>query len=110
MAGERQRLCNETLPNARAALPEYDRARLSTGVVHLGIGAFHRAHQAVYFDTVLQSEPEWGITGVSLRNTEVARAPAMKGLRYLVKDEEGVEQWRRFVEAMLRSLESPSGP
>src|SRR5215212_480037 len=33
--------------------PDYDRARVTAGIVHLGIGAFHRAHQAVYTDAVL---------------------------------------------------------
>lgn len=43
----------------------------SVGIVHLGIGAFHRAHQAVY--TQLVAEPgEWGICGVTQRSATVA--------------------------------------
>jgi hypothetical protein len=34
----------------RLRTPGYDRARLSTGVVHFGVGGFHRAHQAMYHD------------------------------------------------------------
>ena len=36
--------------------PAYDVAKVSTGIVHLGLGAFHRAHQAFYTDTVLRSD------------------------------------------------------
>lgn len=47
----------------------YDRNAVSVGIVHFGIGNFHRAHQAVYCDDLLrQGETQWGITGVSLRS------------------------------------------
>ena len=50
------------------ALPKYDRAHLVPGIVHLGIGAFHRAHQAFYTEAVLnQFGGDWGIIGSSLR-------------------------------------------
>ena len=53
----------------------------ATGIVHFGPGAFHRAHQAVYIDTLLAQEPGWGIAAVSLRSagTVVALA-AQDGL------------------------------
>jgi fructuronate reductase len=37
------------------------------GIVHFGPGAFHRAHQAAYVDTVLDHDPRWGMAAVSLR-------------------------------------------
>jgi mannitol 2-dehydrogenase len=56
-----------------AALPEavrrptYDRAAARSGVVHLGVGSFHRSHQAVYFDRLLAAgHTDWGITGVGV--------------------------------------------
>ncbi len=53
--------------------PSYDRAGVAIGVLHLGIGAFHRAHQAAYFDQLLASgDARWGIVGVSLRSPAVA--------------------------------------
>ena len=52
--------------------PAYDPAAHKAGIVHLGIGAFHRAHQAVYTDDVLASPGgDWRITGVSLRSAGV---------------------------------------
>lgn len=58
-----------------AALPGYDPAAHGVGILHLGIGAFHRAHQAVASDDALaRSGGDWRITGVSLRSREVADA------------------------------------
>jgi fructuronate reductase len=56
------------------AQPAYDRSDTSIGIVHIGVGAFHRAHQAVYVDDLLADEPEWAICGVSLHSTEVRDA------------------------------------
>jgi fructuronate reductase len=42
--------------------------------VHLGVGAFHRAHVAVYIDSVLASDPDWGIVGASLRRPDTRKA------------------------------------
>lgn len=50
--------------------PAYDRSGIATGIVHLGVGAFHRAHQAVYTDDVLAGDPRWGIVAASLRSPD----------------------------------------
>jgi len=50
--------------------PTYDRENINIGIVHLGPGAFHRAHQAVYTEDAMNlSGGNWGICGVSLRST-----------------------------------------
>ena len=54
--------------------PDYDLGAVSTGIVHLGLGNFHRAHQAVYTDSVLAHDPRWGICGVSMKSRGVADA------------------------------------
>jgi len=48
---------------------DYQKEDIQAGVVHLGVGAFHRAHQAVYFDRLLanKNEQNWGIIGVNIR-------------------------------------------
>src|SRR4051794_28635214 len=48
--------------------PSYDRRALVPGVVHIGVGGFHRAHQAVYLDDLLRRPggTRWGILGVGL--------------------------------------------
>ncbi|WP_166422288.1 mannitol dehydrogenase family protein [Paraglaciecola sp. 20A4] len=49
--------------------PSYKPASITSGIVHFGIGNFHRAHQAVYCDILLnQGETQWGITGISMRS------------------------------------------
>ena len=54
--------------------PNYDRSLVRPGIVHLGIGAFHRAHQAAYLDDCLAIDPGWGIIGASLRRPDTAEA------------------------------------
>jgi len=70
------RLSDQALVDYRgpAVIPTYDRARIAPGILHLGIGAFHRAHQAVYVDRFLATCPSWGIIGVSLRRPATATA------------------------------------
>src|SRR3954470_1653458 len=50
------------------AVPSYDRSQVATGIVHFGVGGFHRAHQAMYLDTLMNESKalDWGITGVGL--------------------------------------------
>jgi D-arabinitol 4-dehydrogenase len=67
----------------------YDAARCAIGVVHLGYGAFHRAHQAIYFDDYMQMTGDlaWGIAAVNLRIEEAgsfAKTTA-NGDGYIVK-------------------------
>jgi mannitol 2-dehydrogenase len=68
-------LSNATLRlhSRRIDVPTYDRSALQRGVVHIGAGNFHRAHQAVYFDDLacLGISNQWGVTGVSLHSRDV---------------------------------------
>ncbi|TPG59862.1 mannitol dehydrogenase family protein [Roseomonas nepalensis] len=58
-------------PPAGVALPRYDRARLSPAIVHLGLGAFFRAHGALLTEDVLNARGgDWGIVGVSLQRPD----------------------------------------
>ncbi|MES0091852.1 mannitol dehydrogenase family protein [Mesorhizobium sp. M0030] len=72
-----RRLSNATVQSlpASVAVPPYDRASVAPGIVHLGVGAFHRAHQAAYVDDCLAAgETGWGIVGVSLRSPDTRDA------------------------------------
>ncbi|MBL8652217.1 MAG: mannitol dehydrogenase family protein [Sphingopyxis sp.] len=65
--------------------PGYDRASQTAGIVHIGIGAFHRAHQAVYTDDAMSTgDRDWGIIGVSLRSGDVAKQLNPQGGLYTV--------------------------
>lgn len=55
------------LLSAKAILPQYDRSKLVSRIVHLGFGAFHRAHQAVYADILANEHgSDWGYCEVNL--------------------------------------------
>jgi fructuronate reductase len=67
------------------AVPDYVRSG-TVGVVHLGLGAFHRAHQALVFDSLLQrGDARWGVLGVAMRNPAVADALAAQEGLYAVQ-------------------------
>lgn len=71
------RLSNETLLNLPDAIkrPAYDRSKVTTAILHLGIGAFHRAHQAMYTDAVLASgDLNWGIAGAGVISADMKNA------------------------------------
>ncbi|MEA9590047.1 mannitol dehydrogenase family protein [Xanthomonas sp. WHRI 10064A] len=55
-------------------MPGYDTAATTIGIVHLGAGAFFRAHQAVYIDDLLATDPSWAISAVSLHSPQVRDA------------------------------------
>jgi fructuronate reductase len=82
----------DTLPAAilrpRHALP----AR--TGIVHFGPGAFHRAHQASYIDTLLDTDPRWGIAAVSLRTRGTIAALERQGGAYAIGVRDAESAWR----------------
>jgi len=65
------RLSEASLHTVRSGtiLPTYDRAATRVGIVHIGPGAFHRAHQACYVDTLLHSDKRWAISALSLKST-----------------------------------------
>jgi mannitol 2-dehydrogenase len=68
--GNMQKPSNRTLATLRddVARPAYDRSRVKVGIVHFGVGGFHRAHQAMYLDRLMnQGEAlDWGICGVGI--------------------------------------------
>ena len=95
------------------ARPAYDRAVVQTGLVHLGLGAFHRAHQAYYTEQALNAgDHRWGIAGASLRapDTRDALAP-QDGLYSVAVRDTGHTDYR--VIGALKSLhvapENPAG-
>ncbi|WP_114240245.1 mannitol dehydrogenase family protein [Dyella sp. C9] len=73
--------CLAQLP-ANVQQPAYALDGVRIGIVHIGAGAFHRAHQAVYIDDLLATHPEWAICGVSLHSTDVRDALDPQGGLY----------------------------
>nr|WP_231378490.1 mannitol dehydrogenase family protein [Bordetella sp. FB-8] len=94
---------------AQAICPAYDRRQLAAGIVHLGLGAFHRAHQAVYTEqTVASGDLRWGIIGVSLRDARVPQTLAAQDCLYSVTERHGDQARTRVVGVLRAALHAPT--
>jgi len=88
-----------SLPSSVAA-PSYDRTRLTTGIVHFGLGNFHRSHQAMYLDALLRSGDAlgWGICGIGVTPVSATMRDALhpQDLLYtlIVKQPDGAAETR----------------
>ena len=90
--------------------PFHDRAEPGRRIVHLGIGAFHRAHQAIYTEDAMEAgDRNWRITGVSLRSPAVRDALKPQDCLYTVLEKGGGEQFR-LVGAIANVLVAPEDP
>lgn len=75
--------------------PGYDRNALGVGILHLGLGAFHRAHQAVYTDDALAAERgDWRILGANLRSREMPQALDQQNGLYTVLERSDADRAR----------------
>ena len=86
----------DRLADAGVDVPRYARSDVAAGVVHLGLGAFHRALQAVVFDDLLRKgDMRWGVLAVATRSVQLADTLARQDGLYAVKfaGTEG-ELWR----------------
>lgn len=97
---------------AAVARPAFDRTPLQAGIVHLGIGAFARAHLLPITDAALaaKGDPRWGVVGVSLRQPDTRDAlQPQQGLYTLaLRDEQGTRL--QVVGSLLRLLVAPEDP
>lgn len=85
---------------------DYDRSTVTPGIVHLGIGAFHRAHMAAYVDSLLAKNPSWGIIGASLRRPDTRDALAPQDFLYTlaIRDASGTRP--RIIGSILDVLDA----
>ncbi|PWC31377.1 mannitol dehydrogenase family protein [Azospirillum sp. TSO35-2] len=104
---EAERLSDALLDRlpASVARPAYDRAAVTPGIVHLGLGAFCRAHLATYTDAVLAAgATDWGIVGVDLLSPAIRDALKPQDCLYTVLTrEDGRDQVQvvgSFIDAM----------
>jgi mannitol 2-dehydrogenase len=103
-----------SLPSSVSA-PTYDRSRVRPGIVHLGVGAFHRSHQAMYLDRLLEQgeAQDWGICGVGVLSSDRGMAEVMAaqdGLYTLVvKHPDGTHE-ARVVGSIVEYLFAPDDP
>jgi mannitol 2-dehydrogenase len=107
----------ETLPSlgAPVATPGYDRSGVVTGVVHFGVGGFHRAHQAMYLDRLMNDGKalEWGICGVGVMPSDRRMKDVMQAqdclYTLLVKGADGSLE-PRVIGSIVEYLLAPDDP
>ncbi|WP_427136681.1 mannitol dehydrogenase family protein [Pseudarthrobacter sp. S9] len=112
-----QPLNDETLHSFEAPLqvPGYDRSALSAGIVHFGVGGFHRAHQAMYLDRLMNEglAQDWAICGVGVLPSDARMKQVMKDQDCLytlvIKNPDGSRQGR-VIGSIVDYLFAPDDP
>ena len=102
------RLSQKSLPQITVAKPVYDRASLTVGIVHFGVGGFHRAHEAVYVDDLMNAgkASAWGICGVGLLPGDARMRDALvpQDCLYTVVTRDAQGDWGRIVGSLAQYL------
>ena len=96
-------------------LPNYDRSQITAGIVHFGVGGFHRAHQAMYLDRLMQQGKalDWGICGVGALPHDARMRDVMaaqNGLYTLVERPPDGQETVRVIGSIVEYLFAPDDP
>ncbi len=109
------KLSKATLGDIPIAKPTYDRDEISVGIVHFGVGGFHRAHQAMYVDSLLNDgkAKDWGICGVGVMPADRRMADvlaAQDGLYTLVIEHPDGSREPRVIGSIVDYRYAPDDP
>ncbi len=104
----------EALP-ADVPTPAYDRGSLEVGIVHLGVGGFHRAHQAMYLDALMNEGKalDWALCGVGVLPHDrriIETLHAQDGLYTLVVKHPDGHREPRVIGSVAEVLLAPDDP
>ncbi|HPF81315.1 mannitol dehydrogenase family protein [Nostocoides australiense] len=100
---------------SEVGVPAYDRSALTPGIVHFGVGGFHRAHEAMYLDALLNEGKalDWGIVGVGTMPGDARMRDAMKAqdclFTLVLKHPDGSRD-ARVIGGMVDYLFAPDDP
>jgi mannitol 2-dehydrogenase len=91
-------------------VPTYDRAGLQPGIVHVGVGGFHRAHLAVYVHELASRGGEWGIVGLGLLDGVAIMAHALRGqdCLYTLIEKGNGEPSAQVIGSIMRYVHAPA--
>ncbi|WP_308993923.1 mannitol dehydrogenase family protein [Mariniflexile litorale] len=106
---------NLSLLKERVSVPTYDRTNVKAGILHIGIGGFHRAHEAFYTDELLNknSNSNWGICGVALLSFDQRIYQTLKdqnGLYTLIVKELDGTLTKTIIGSIVDYLFAPENP
>jgi mannitol 2-dehydrogenase len=96
----------------RLAAPSYDRAGVEIGIAHIGVGGFHRAHQAAYIDRLLEQgrASEWGICGIGVMPADRWMRDVLDGLYTLVAEHPDGSRQSRVIGSIVDYRYAPDDP
>ena len=100
--------------NNNVRVPKYDRQQLTNGIVHIGVGGFHRAHQALYLDEYFHQNPDsdWGICGVGLLEFDRRMRDALQSqdCLYTLVERSPTDDTARVIGSITQYLFAPDNP
>jgi mannitol 2-dehydrogenase len=96
-------------------VPSYDRSQVKVGIVHFGVGGFHRAHQAMYIDQLMEQGQalDWGICGVGVMPFDLKMKEAMEAqdCLYTLVEKAPEGSWApRIIGSIVQYLYAPDDP
>ncbi len=96
-------------------VPTYDRSQVTVGIVHFGVGGFHRAHQAMYVDQLMEQGKafDWGICGVGVMSFDLKMKEAMhaQDCLYTLVEKAPDGSWEpRVIGSIVQYLYAPDDP
>jgi len=98
----------------RVAVPAYERGRLARSIIHIGVGGFHRAHQAVYLDSIAERgvSMDWGERGVGLLpgDRRMAEALVPQDCLYTLIERDAAGDAARVIGSLTAYLFAPDDP
>jgi mannitol 2-dehydrogenase len=111
------KLCDENLSllSRAVATPSYDRREIRVGIVHFGVGGFHRSHEAMYLDRLMNQglALDWGICGIGVMPSDAAMNDALvaqDGLYTLVTRHGLGEREARVIGSIVDHIYAPREP
>src|SRR5271169_2521463 len=109
------KLNTSTLSHLPIDTPSYDRGEVGTGIVHFGVGGFHRAHQAMYIDRLLEMglAQDWGICGVGVMPADRKMKDvleAQNGLYTLLLENPDGTRYARVIGSIVDYRYAPDDP
>lgn len=113
---EHLKLNTQNLPEilGHIQIPSYNRSKVKAGIVHVGVGGFHRAHEAFYTNELLQKgETDWGICGVALLDFDQKIYNVLKdqdGLYTLIVKELNGDMNVQVIGSIVEYLFAPENP